>query len=51
MIYLPTLMSVIRQKQRNDFDILVTTDKLSEGVNLNRAGAVINYDIPGTLHV
>lgn len=33
-------------KQREDFDILVTTDKLSEGVNLNRAGAVINYDIP-----
>lgn len=24
----------------------MTTDKLSEGVNLNRAGAVINYDIP-----
>jgi superfamily II DNA or RNA helicase len=34
------------KKQRDDFDILVTTDKLSEGVNLNRAGAVINYDIP-----
>jgi len=33
-------------KQRDDFDILVATDKLSEGVNLNRAGAAINYDIP-----
>jgi hypothetical protein len=33
-------------EQRDDFDILVATDKLSEGVNLNRAGAVINYDIP-----
>lgn len=33
-------------KQRDEFDILLTTDKLSEGVNLNRAGAVINYDIP-----
>ncbi len=33
-------------KQRDDYDILLTTDKLSEGVNLNRAGAVINYDIP-----
>ena len=33
-------------KQRNDYDVLVATDKLSEGVNLNRAGAVINYDIP-----
>lgn len=35
-----------QDKQLDDFDILVTTDKLSEGVNLNRAGAVINYDIP-----
>ncbi len=26
--------------------ILVTTDALSEGVNLNQAGLVINYDIP-----
>ncbi|MCS6957929.1 MAG: helicase-related protein, partial [Aquificaceae bacterium] len=26
--------------------ILLTTDKLSEGFNLSRAGAVINYDIP-----
>jgi SNF2 family DNA or RNA helicase len=33
-------------KQRDDYDVLVATDKLSEGVNLNRAGAVINYDIP-----
>jgi len=34
------------KRQRDDFDILVATDKLSEGVNLNRAGTVINYDIP-----
>ncbi|MDQ0288160.1 SNF2-related protein [Oligosphaera ethanolica] len=26
--------------------ILVTTDKFSEGVNLNRAGLMVNYDIP-----
>lgn len=38
--------SVQRKKQENDFDILLTSDKLSEGVNLNRADAVINYDIP-----
>lgn len=30
----------------DDFDILVATDKISEGFNLNRAGVVINYDIP-----
>ena len=28
------------------YQILLTTDKLSEGYNLNRAGVVINYDIP-----
>ena len=32
--------------QENEFQILLTTDKLSEGVNLNRAGSIINYDIP-----
>ena len=33
-------------KQRNDFDILIATDALSEGYNLHRAGVIINYDIP-----
>lgn len=28
------------------FRILLTSDKLSEGFNLNRAGIIINYDIP-----
>lgn len=32
--------------QEDDFDILLSTDKLSEGFNLNRAGVVVNYDIP-----
>jgi len=34
------------KKKRDNYQILLTSDKLSEGVNLNRAGAVINYDIP-----
>ena len=34
------------EPQRDDYDVLVTSDKLSEGVNLNRAGLIINYDIP-----
>ncbi len=34
------------QEQENDYDILLTSDKLSEGFNLNRAGMIINYDIP-----
>lgn len=33
-------------EQENEFKLLLTTDKLSEGFNLNRAGMVINYDIP-----
>ncbi|MCD4817831.1 MAG: helicase [Candidatus Cloacimonetes bacterium] len=32
--------------QKDDFDIIIATDALSEGVNLNRAGTVFNYDIP-----
>lgn len=32
--------------QENEFDILLSSDRISEGFNLNRAGIVINYDIP-----
>lgn len=32
--------------QKNDYDILVATDALSEGYNLHRAGIIFNYDIP-----
>ena len=32
--------------QNNNLLILLTSDKMSEGFNLNRAGCVINYDIP-----
>jgi HKD family nuclease len=32
--------------QLNQFNVLLATDKMSEGFNLNRAGLVINYDIP-----
>ena len=34
------------EEQKNNFDIIVATDALSEGFNLNRAGVIINYDIP-----
>ena len=33
-------------EQENDFELLLSSDKISEGFNLNRAGLVINYDIP-----
>ncbi len=34
------------KSQKDDYDILLTSDVISEGYNLNRAGMVINYDIP-----
>jgi len=34
------------KNQSNKYHILLATDKMSEGFNLNRAGAVINLDIP-----
>ena len=33
-------------EQKNDFDVLIATDSISEGHNLHRAGTIINYDIP-----
>lgn len=32
--------------QKDDYRILISTDVLSEGVNLHRSNVVINYDIP-----
>jgi superfamily II DNA/RNA helicase len=34
------------KNQKDDFRILVSTEVLSEGVNLHRSNTVINYDIP-----
>jgi len=34
------------RNQKDDIRVLVTTDVLSEGMNLNRSNVVINYDIP-----
>jgi len=34
------------RNQENDYQILVSTDVLSQGVNLHRSNVVINYDIP-----
>ncbi len=34
------------KEQKNDYDILIATDAISEGFNLHRAGTVFNYDIP-----
>lgn len=34
------------ESQKNDYQVLIATDAISEGYNLHRAGAVFNYDIP-----
>jgi superfamily II DNA or RNA helicase len=34
------------EKQKNDYDVLVATDAISEGFSLHRAGTIYNYDIP-----
>jgi len=34
------------RRQKNDYRILISTEVLSEGVNLHRSNVVINYDIP-----
>ena len=33
-------------EQEDKYDILLSSDRISEGFNLNRAGIVVNYDIP-----
>lgn len=33
-------------KPKNDYDIILTTDVLAEGVNLHRANVIVNYDTP-----
>ena len=34
------------KNQKNDHDVLIATDTISEGFNLHRAGTIVNYDIP-----
>ena len=35
-----------KNKQKNDYNIILTTDVLAEGVNLHRSNVIINYDTP-----
>ena len=34
------------KEQKNDFNIIITTDVLAEGVNLHRSNIIVNYDTP-----
>jgi len=38
--------SIPDEQQQDTYNVLITTDALSEGYNLHRAGVIINYDIP-----
>jgi len=38
--------SVPEGEQQNRYQVLIASDRLSEGVSLHRAGTIINYDIP-----
>ena len=38
--------NIKENNQENKYDILITTDVLSHGVNLHRSNIIINYDIP-----
>lgn len=35
-----------KEKQKDEYRILVTTDVLAEGMNLHRSNVIINYDLP-----
>lgn len=35
-----------KERQKDDYQILISTDTLSEGVNMHRSNIIINYDAP-----
>lgn len=38
--------NVPKEKQKNDYSIIITSDVLAEGVNLHRSNVIVNYDSP-----
>lgn len=34
------------EKWRNEYDILISTEVLAEGINLHRSSVIVNYDVP-----
>lgn len=38
--------NVPEDRWQHDYDIIITTEVLAEGVNLHRANVIINYDVP-----
>lgn len=35
-----------KSKQKNDYNVIITTEVLAEGINLHRANTILNYDTP-----
>jgi superfamily II DNA/RNA helicase len=38
--------NIEKKEQRDDYNIIITTDTLAEGINLHRSHIIYNYDIP-----
>lgn len=38
--------NIKEEEQKDDYDIIITTEVLAEGVNLHRANVIVNYDTP-----
>jgi superfamily II DNA or RNA helicase/HKD family nuclease len=38
--------NIPKTEQKNDFDIVISTEVLAEGINLHRANVIVNYDTP-----
>lgn len=38
--------NIPKEEQRDDYDVIITTEVLAEGVNLHRANVILNYDAP-----
>ncbi|MCK9452944.1 MAG: phospholipase D-like domain-containing protein [Bacteroidales bacterium] len=36
----------LKNEQRDDYDIVISTEVLAEGVNLHRSNVIVNYDTP-----
>lgn len=34
------------EKWKHDYDIIITTEVLAEGINLHRSNVIVNYDVP-----
>jgi len=38
--------NIKREEQKNDYNIVISTEVLAEGVNMHRANVIVNYDTP-----